>query len=275
MTASTFSPLFGETGYPSLPREGAMSRQSHLGSGQTSPTPVTAPQSPIEDDDDSEAATPLGLGSRNPFLASIIVARQTPSTGKGQTTSGTHSNRSTKTSSVRSKLKPGSFDEQTSRPGRAGNMQAHARTWPITSPSTEGRHSTSGNPLAQSLLQEPTPTATGSYSGPTPDTDAQTYGHKQERRSNSSRSSSNTSLSSLTSASGQRTMPEIFQYDWESVYPGFYPEETVWGNPRPMADSPPNPRYLGYYSGPATSCLIVGAGPGEANMGDVTNAWGD
>ncbi len=40
-----------------------------------------------------------------------------------------------------------------------------------------------------------------------------------------------------------------------------------------MADSPPNPRYLGYYSGPATTRLIAGAGPGEADMEDVANTW--
>ncbi len=80
MTAPTLSPLFGETRYPSLPREGATSRQSHLGSGQTSP---------IKDDDDNEAPAPLVLGSRNPFLALITARRQTLSTGKGLTSSGT------------------------------------------------------------------------------------------------------------------------------------------------------------------------------------------
>ncbi len=42
-----------------------------------------------------------------------------------------------------------------------------------------------------------------------------------------------------------------------------------------MADSPPNPRYPGYYSGPATTRLLAGAGPGEADMEDVANAWGN
>ncbi len=68
-------------------------------------------------------------------------------------------------------------------------------------------------------------------------------------------------------------MPD-FQYDWESVYPGFHPEETMWGDPRPMADSPPNPRNPGFYLGPATSRLIAGAGPGEVDMGDVADPWG-
>ncbi len=58
-TATTLSLLFGETQYPSLPREGAMSHQSHLGSGQTSPMPVTAPQSPLEDNNNNKTATLL------------------------------------------------------------------------------------------------------------------------------------------------------------------------------------------------------------------------
>ncbi len=45
------------------------------------------------------------------------------------------------------------------------------------------------------------------------------------------------------------------------------------GEPRPMADSPPNPRHPGYYTGPTTSRLIAGAGPGEVDMGDVTDPW--
>ncbi len=75
--------------------------------------------------------------------------------------------------------------------------------------------------------------------------------------------------------SGESLTRTEFQYDWDSIYPGFHPEEIGWGEPRPMADSPPNLRYPGYYSGPATTRLIAGAGPGEADMEDVAHAWGD
>ncbi len=70
--STTLSLLFSETTYPSLPREGTESRLSHTDSGPTSPTPVTAPTSPIRSDYDEET-TPLALRLRNPFLASIIA----------------------------------------------------------------------------------------------------------------------------------------------------------------------------------------------------------
>ncbi len=140
MTPTTLSPLFSETRYPSLPREGTKSHRSHSDSGRASPT------SPIEGEDDNEAPTPLALGSRNPFLASIIVHQQTPSMRKGPTTSGTPSHRSTKRSSVQSELRHGSFDEQTSRPGRTGNTEGLGRTWTTSSPPA-GEHSSTSAPL--------------------------------------------------------------------------------------------------------------------------------
>ncbi len=119
-----------------------------------------------------------------------------------------------------------------------------------------------------------TPTTIGSYSAPIQATDAQTYGHEQRRRSDSSASNSSRSLSNSTSASGERTTTHDFQYDWESVYPGFHLEDVNWKDPRPLADSPLNPRIPGFYSGPKTSRLVAGAGAGEADMGDVADPWG-
>ncbi len=87
-------------------------------------TLVTAPTSLIEDDSDNEAPTPLVLGSRNPFLASIIAAQQIPSTRKGLTTSGTHSNKSTETSSAQNESRHGNFGRQTSRPEPMMSLQA-------------------------------------------------------------------------------------------------------------------------------------------------------
>ncbi len=217
------------------------------------------------------------LGSRNPFLASIIANQRTRSTGRVPTTSGIHLNRSTETSSVQSESKPGSFDEPTSKPEPAGNMQEATRTWSISLPRTGGHPSTSGPRQTERSWPGSMPTATGSYTLPTPVTDAQTYRHEQRARSNDSKGSSKSSPSdstSTTSASERRTAPIDFQYDWESVYPGFHPEETTWNDPRPMADSPLNLWFPGYYSGPATSRLIAGAGPGEVDMGDVADPWG-
>ncbi len=118
------------------------------------------------------------------------------------------------------------------------------------------------------------PTVTGSYSTPILATDAQTYGHEQRRKTNSSESDSSTLLSDSMNASIGRTTFDDFQYDWESVYPGFHPEETTWNDLRPMNNSPPNPRIPGFYSGPRTSRLIAGAGAGETDMGDVEDPWG-
>ncbi len=72
--ATTLSPLFGKTTYPSLLREGTESRLSHSDSGLTSLTPVTAPTSPIRSSDDDEEMTPLTFQLWNPFLTSIIAA---------------------------------------------------------------------------------------------------------------------------------------------------------------------------------------------------------
>ncbi len=76
------------------------------------------------------------------------------------------------------------------------------------------------------------------------------------------------------SASIERTTTNDFQYDWESVYPGFHPEDANWEDPQPMRDSPPNPRYPGFYSGPMTSRLIAGAGPG-GGMEEAEDPWGN
>ncbi len=147
------------------------------------------------------------------------------------------------------------------------------RTWSTTSPPTGERHSTLATPPTGNSWPGSTPTATGSYSAPIPATDAQIYGHKQKRRIDSSESDSNPSLSNSTSASIGRTTIDDFQYDWESVYPGFHPEETMWGDPRLMKDSPPNPRNPVFYSGLSTSRLIAGAGPDQDDMGDVADPW--
>ncbi len=204
-TNVTLSPLFGETTYPSLPREETESHLSHSDSGLTSPTAVTAPTSPtgaITDDHEEEMPT---LRSRNPFLASIIARQQTPSTQKGLTSSGTHSRISTEKSSDQSESRHGNFNEQMSRPGLVSNTAARVRIWPITLPPIGAPPSTSEIPPTRTLRHEPTPTATGSYSTLIPVTDALTYGHKQRRRSDSSTSSSSPSHSDLTSASIERT----------------------------------------------------------------------
>ncbi len=271
--SATLSPRFGETRYPSLPREEIESHKSHSCSGLTSLTAVTAPTSPITNSD-SEEPTPLALRLRNPFLALIIAAQQTPSTLRGLTTSGMHSNRSTETSSVQNESKHGSFDKRTSKPGQTGNTEERTRTWNITSPPTEERRSTSANlPTARSW-PESMPTTTRSYSAPIQVTDAQTYRHGQKRSIDSSMNDSNTSPSDSTSASIGRTTFGDFQYDWESVFLGYNPEDANWEDPRPLANSPPNPRFPGFYSGPTTSRLIAGAGLG-GDMEDMGDPWGD
>ncbi len=54
-------------------------------------------------------------------------------------------------------------------------------------------------------------------------------------------SDSGTSPSDSTNASIGRTTSDGFQYDWESVFPGYNPEDANWEDPQPLADSPPNP----------------------------------
>ncbi len=78
--------------------------------------------------------------------------------------------------------------------------------------------------------------------------------------------------SGWTSDSIERTTSEEpFAYDWDSIYPGFQPGNTYWDDPRPMNDSPSNPRRPGYYTGPTMRRLIAGAGVEE--MGDLQDLW--
>ncbi len=148
---------------------------------------MTAPMSPIEGDNNNEAPTPLALGSRNPFLASIIAQRQTPSTWRDPTTSGTLSNRSTKRSLVQNELSHGSFDEQMSRPEQTGSIGGHGRTWNTSSQPVGEPPSISVPPQTGNSWQESTPIATGSYTAPTLVDNAQIYGHEQRRSTDSSR----------------------------------------------------------------------------------------
>ncbi len=212
-TATTLLPLFGETRYPSCRVEGATSRQSRTDSGQTSPTPVTAPQSPIEEDDDSEVPTPLVLGSRNPFLTSIITTTRTPLTGRGPTGSGTPSNKSTGTFSVPKAPKPGNFDAPTSKPEPAGITPGPARTWNISSPRTEGRRFILGLPPTEKSWPESTPTTTGSYTRLTQALDAPTFEHEHRRRSPFSEDNSRSSRSS--SMSDSRGNADL-RYEWDA-----------------------------------------------------------
>ncbi len=260
-TSQTLLPLFGETRYPSLPREGTESHLSHSDSGLTSPTPVTAPQSPIEDDNDNEAPMLLVLSSRNPFLASIIAQQLTPSMWRGPTMSGTHSNRSTERS----------LDQNESRPGQTGSKGGLGRIWSTSSPPAGEHPSTSAPPQTGNSWQESMPTATGSYIAPTPAAHAQIYGHEQRRSIDSSETDSSPSRGDWTNDSIGRTTSEAFTYDWDSVFLGYRPEDAGWEDPQPLADSPLNPRRPGYYTGLMTSRLIAGAG--EADMGDVADLW--
>ncbi len=76
----------------------------------------------------------------------------------------------------------------------------------------------------------------------------------------------------MSDASGRSTS-EAVAYDWDSIFPGYRPEDVGWEDPQPMADLPPNPHFPGYYMGPTTSRLIAGAGA-EGEMGDVEDPWG-
>ncbi len=215
-TDTTLSPLFGRTTYPSLPREGTESCLSHTDSGQTSPTPVTAPTSPINN---NKELTPM-FQSRNPFRTSIIVAQQTPSTSRGPTSSGTHSNRSTKTSSVQNELKHGSFNEQTSKPEPTGSTGGCASTWSTTSPPTGERRSTSVKPTNGELMARVHTNCNRELFCTHPSHRRPDLRHEQRRNINSSESDSNTSPSDSTNASIGRTIFDGFQYNWESVFPG-------------------------------------------------------
>ncbi len=240
-TEPTLSPLFGTTRYPSLPREGATSRQSRSDSGQTSLTPVTALTSPIGADNDSEAATPLALGSRNPFLASIIAAAQTPSTGRGPTSSGTPSKKLTSAFSDRSASRPGSLGGQMSTPGPTDTTQTQGRTWPTTCHAPRGtvplRKTKQRRARGQGLRQP----QLGAIPHPIQANDVLTYGNEPRRRRASSEDSSKSSPSNSTNDSGERITRTDFQYDWESIYPGFYPEEVAWGEPRTDGRLSPEP----------------------------------
>ncbi len=186
--------------------------------------------------------------------------------------SGTHSYRSTKRSLAQRELRHGSFDEQTLRPEQIGNTEGHVRTWTTSLPPAGEHPSTSAPPQTGNSWQGSMPIATGSYIAPTPVADAQTYGHEQRKSIDSSETGSSPSHGDWTSDSIRRTTSEAFTYDWDSVFPGYQPEDADWEDPQPMADSPPNPRQPGYYTGPTTSRLITGTG--VEDMGDLNDLWG-
>ncbi len=75
------------------------------------------------------------------------------------------------------------------------------------------------------------PTETGSYTAPILANDAQTYGHKQRRNTNSSTNNLGTSPSDSTSDSIEKTTFDGFSYDWESIFPRYDPEDPNWEDP--------------------------------------------
>ncbi len=94
-----------------------------------------------------------------------------------------------------------------------------------------------------STWPESTPTAAGSYTAPTQAADAQTYEHEQRRNIRFSGNALSPLRDGWTSDSTGRTTSEYrFEYDWDSVFPGYQPEDAKWEDPRPMEDSPLNPR---------------------------------
>ncbi len=155
--------------------------------------------------------------------------------------SGIHSNRLTKKSSVQSESRRGSFNKSTLRPGQTGNTREREKTWSTSSPPTGEHLSTLVPPQTGNLWQGSMPTATRSYTTPTPVEDAQTYGHEQQRNTGSLSADSPPSQGGWTNDSIGVTIPEEFDYDWDSVFPGYRPEDTGWEDPQPLADSPPNP----------------------------------
>ncbi len=75
------------------------------------------------------------------------------------------------------------------------------------------------------------PIKTGSYIAPTQVADAQTYEYGQKRSTESSGTSSMPSRTDWMSDSIGRTTSEAFAYDWDSVFPGYQPEEAGWEDP--------------------------------------------
>ncbi len=237
--------LFDEVQYPSLPHHDTDSPAHPSTSGPMSSTPVTAPQSLNEDIVSNKGMGHLTLSSRNLFCA---AAQRTHSTPTGSTMSGTSSNRSTETSSVLNESRPGSFNEQTSRLESAGSMQEGGRTWSTSLPSIGELPSISEPQLQGTSSPEYTQTETGSYTLPIQASIAETYNLAPRR--------SNDSFNAIFSDSpgGWEIDPiwmdpltnpyEGFEYDWNSVAPGFQPStnaEDFFEVPQPMSNSLPNP----------------------------------
>ncbi len=228
-----------------------------MDSGQTSPTPVTAPQSPIDDDDDSEAATPLALGSRNPFLASIIAATWTPSTGRGPTTSGTSSRRSTREllgpERVEAwELRQADVEARTSRhhPNTREDMAYYLATH-RGAPFHFGEPSSAelvarayANRNRELFRTHPRPTT------PRP-TRANPGGGKHPQRT-----ARDPRTPTRRGDSGERITRTDFQYNWESVYPGFHPEETGWGSQGRWPIHPQIRRILGITRDPQQAASL-------------------
>ncbi len=249
-TAPTLLPLFGATRYPSLPREGATSRQSHSGSGQTSPTPVTAPQSPINDNDDNGAATPAGARIEEPLPRLDHSGSTDPFNWEGP---------DYEWNSLEE------IDERILGPERV-------EAWELRRADVEARtgrhHPHTREDMAYYLA---THRGVPFHFGEPSDSElmARAYANRNRElfrthpgqrrpdlreRTQEEESILQGQLEILALPTRQATLARggltlSSSTDWDSVYPGFFPRETVWGDPRPMADSPPNPRYPRYYTG--------------------------
>lgn len=234
---------------------------------QRIPTPIPRMiLSPLPDSDSSKgSATPsLTPTSRKGVLP-------TPSMPTDLTTSGMSSSKSTETSLVPIKLKPESSGGPTSRPEPTGDTPPQGRRWSSSLLSTEEIPSL-GDTTMQRSQHKYMPTGTGAFTHPPQGSHALIYGPKPTR----SRAFYNTNFSNwcdykettLTWTVPPRNPYEEFQHDKAMFGRDFQPSQYAEDVPDfyvvppfQLPDSPPNPRHPGYYTGPRSSRLVVGASP--------------
>ncbi|PBK98360.1 hypothetical protein ARMGADRAFT_1026386 [Armillaria gallica] len=190
------------------------------------PTPTPTPMSldPLSDEDDFQTprVSPVPSPTKD-------YQTRAPSTRGGATTSGTSSNRSTGTSSVPTRSRPGNSGEQTWR--RAPEFPSGTppgNTWNTSSPYTKGIHSILDNRPTWKSSPVSTPTATAAYT-------LHILGWNEETsvpapKSNKKSLSGNSPDSDSSMTNNDRTMDPLtglrgFQYDWDSIEPGFQPAE--------------------------------------------------
>lgn len=193
-------------------------------------------------------------------------AHMTPLTPGDSTMSGQNSLMLTKQHSAPTELPPGNSGGKMSNPKWIGSPEPIENTWTSSLRLIKEMNSWEDTLMPRSQPGS-LPTETRSYTPPFQANRSKIY-TPERRKSRGSWNGPYTPLHYYRETALTWTVPPTnpfdgFQYDEEMFGQGFelsQVAEEMYNLLEPLPDSPPNPRYHGYYTGPRTSILIARAG---------------